>query len=428
MATGKVTKRTVDAMQAAAKDQMLWDDDLSGFGLKVTPAGNKVYLVQYRLGGRGSKTRRFTLGMHGSPWTSAGARSEAERLLTLVRQGVDPAAVKEERQRVAVDLAFGTYSDLFLREYVRRKWKASYDDAARIFRLHVCPVLKDKPLPSIRKADLTAVIDALPTEQAALRRKVHAVMRRLFRWAVGRGDIERSPLEGLEAPPVPDARDRTLSDDELRLAWLAAGKLGYPFASMYRLLIGTGQRREEVAGLDWKELNRGAAEWHLPAARAKNGKASVVPLSAPMIAELDVVAKSDAWPKRGFVLSTNGKTAVSGYSRAKSRLDAAMLRLATQEASDSGHDPADVEVDAWRVHDLRRTVATGLQRLGVRFEVTEAVLNHVSGAKAGVAGVYQRHDWKPEKRDALNAWAVHVEQIVAGADETNVIALASRRP
>lgn len=427
MATGKVSKRSVDALKPGPKDQFLWDDDLRGFGLKVTPAGNRVYLLQYRMGGRGSPTRRYTIGTHGSPWTATTAKTEARRLLALVTQGKDPAADKEERRRLSTGLAFNGYASKFLSDYVRREWRRSYDDADRIFRLHLTPFFKSKPLPDIRKADITALFDGLPPHQVALRRKVHAVIGRMFRWAVGRGDLERSPLEGSEPPPAPDARDRVLSDWELRLAWLAAGSLGQPFGPLYRLLMGTGQRRDEVAGLDWKELDRGKAGWHLPSARAKNGIASVIHLSPSMLAVLDLMADGEKWPKRGLVFTTTGKTPVSGYSRGKSRLDTTMLKLARKEAEVAGDDPKHVEIEPWRVHDLRRTFATGMQRLGVRFEVTEAILNHVSGSKSGVAGVYQRHDWKEEKRAALDAWAVHLERIVGGAELSNVIALADRR-
>jgi integrase len=427
MATGKLTKRAVDALHKGERDQFLWDEDLSGFGLKVTPAGNKVYLLQYRLGGRGAKTRRFTIGTHGSPWTPSGARDEAERLLTLVRRGVDPADDKAERQRIANDLAFSGYADRFLADYVKQQWKGSYGYAEGILRLHVTPVLKSKPLPSIRKSDLVAVFDRVPADRVALRRNIFSVLRRLFRWAKGRGDIAVSPVDDFEAPPAPGARDRVLTDEELRLVWLAAGDLGYPFGPFYRILLGTGQRREEVSGLDWRELKRAASEWLLPAERAKNGIANVIHLSSLVIAELDGLAGGEKWPRRGLVFSTTGKTAVSGYSKAKGRLDAAVLELARSEAEKAEDDPEHVELPPWRVHDLRRTFATGMQRLGVRFEVTEAVLNHVSGSKAGVAGVYQRHDWKQEKKDALNAWAAHIERVVSGADETNVVQLAAAR-
>lgn len=427
MATGKVTKRSVDALEKADKDQFLWDEELRGFGVKVTPAGNKVYLIQYRMGGRGSKTKRYTIGTHGSPWTPAAAREEAEQLLQRAKRGSDPAAEKDERERVARDLAFASYAATFLDGYVKQHWQASYGYAESILRLHVTPVLKSKPLPSIRKADLTAVLDALPRKQTALRRNVYSVCRRLFRWAQGRGDIDSNPLDAFEAPPAPAARDRVLKDWELRLAWLAAGELEYPFGPLYRLLIGTGQRREEVSGLDWRELHRASAEWHLPASRAKNGIASIIHLSDAMIAELDKVADGEKWPRKGLVFTTTGKTAVSGYSRAKARLDSAMLAKARKEAEEAGDDPEAIELEPWRAHDLRRTLATGMQRLGVRFEVTEAVLNHVSGSKAGVAGVYQRHDWKDEKREAWKAWAAHLAQVVSGVDQTNVVSLAAAR-
>lgn len=170
--------------------------------LKADPSGR---LLGGLLGGRGSPSRRYTIGKSASPWTPKAVRDEAERLLTMARQGVDPADEKEERQRIAHDLAFSSYADLFLRQYVKRQWKASYGDAERIFRLHIKPAFKNKPLPLIRKGDIAALYDAIPPHQTALRRKAHAVLSRLFRWALGRGDIERSPLEGAE-PPLPPLR------------------------------------------------------------------------------------------------------------------------------------------------------------------------------------------------------------------------------
>jgi len=432
MATRKINKRNVDALKPRLvkdekRDGFIWDDELRGFGCKVTPAGNKVFVIQYRMGGRGHKTKRYTIGTYGSPWTADAARDEARRLLQMVRQGRDPLEERDDRRRVSSDLAFGAYADRFLDEYERRNRKTSYDDAEAVFRLHLRPFFKSKPLPAISRGEVASLFDTIPAKRVALRRKLYAILSRLFRWAVGRGDLDRSPLEGFEVPPAPDSRDRVLKDWELRLAWLAADKLGYPFAALYRLLIGTGQRREEVAGLNWKELNRDTSEWHLPATRSKNGIASVIPLSDLMIAELDGIAKVEKWPRRGLVFTTTGETPVSGYSRGKARLDKQMLKIARDEAEKAGDDPEQVEIEPWRVHDLRRTLATGMQRLGVRFEVTEAILNHVSGSKSGVAGVYQRHDWRDEKRAALNAWAAHIGKLVRPSDETNVISLAEAR-
>lgn len=434
MPTGKITKSAVDAVKPGRGDVFLWDagdSSTKGFGLKVTPTGGRVYIYQYRLGGRGAKTRRYTIGKHGQ-FTAETARKEAERLGRLVSAGIDPLEDKQRLQREAVDLAFNSYGARFLEDYVRSEWKASYTFAESILRLHVFPALGSKPLTKVTRADLTSLLDRIPAKKGALRRNVYAVVRRLFRWAVGRGDIERSPLEGFEAPAVAASRDRVLSDEELALAWEAAEDLGYPFGPMFQLLIVTGQRREEVAALDWSELHRDSATWTLPSDRAKNSMTHVVPLSASAVTILDGLARRRdpnaeklKWPRRGLVFTTTGKTAVSGHSRAKDRLDTAMVKLRQKQAVERGEGLLEASnIKPWRVHDLRRTLATGLQRLGVRFEVTEAVLNHVSGARSGVAGVYQRHDWKDEKRAALDAWGSWLERLIAGAGQgSNVVAL-----
>ncbi len=411
MATGKVNKRSVDALKPGAAVSFLWDDDLKGFGVKVTPAGAVSYVLQYRLGGREAKTRRYSIGAHGSPWTPATARTEAERLAVLVAQGIDPGEADRKRRDDAVNLAFSAYADRFHAACKGEGWRAL---VARCLRLHAKPVLASKALPAITKADVVAVFDAMPADQQANRRNVFAVLRRLFRWAIGRGDLERSPMEGMETPPAVKARDRWLSDDEIRRVWTAAPACHRCFGAIVRLLVVTGQRREEVTGLQWSELNRADRLWRLPGDRTKNSEPTTVPLSDLAMTELDRVAKGDKWPKRGRVFATSKGEAFTAHSKGKAKLDATI-------AADGG-DP----LPAWRLHDLRRTLATGLQRLGVRFEVTEAVLNHVGSARAGVAGVYQRHDWKQEKRDALDAWGRHVAACLSEVDETNVVALIGK--
>ena len=198
----------------------------------------------------------------------------------------------------------------------------------------------------------------------------------------------------MKTPPSVKPRERVLSDDELRHVALASLDLGAPFDALVRLLIITGQRRDEVAGLSWRELDQDRREWILPSGRTKNGQVhAVLPLNELAVSELDDRCGSERWPRTGLVLTTNGKTPVSGFSRAKARLD----RLIAQHSVDG--------MPSWRLHDLRRTFATNMQRLDVRFEVTEALLNHVSGSKSGVAGVYQLHDWAPEKRAAMDKWS-----------------------
>jgi integrase len=428
MAQGKITKRAVDQMQPRMKDgklveDHLWDSKLSGFGVKVTPKKAKSYFVQYRIGGRGAPTRRVTIGTHGAPWTPDQARDEADRLLQLVKKGVDPQEQKKAKRREAVDLAFDKYASHFLEVYGERQWadKTLADNKRYLTGAHspAAQTLGKKPLPDIRRSDVAAVFDAVPADKPGLARNLYSVLRRLFAWAVERGDIERSPFEGFKGPSAVAARDRVLSDDELRLVWLASKQLSYPFGPLYRLLIATGQRREEVASLGWHELNRDKREWALPADRAKNGQAHTIPLNELAVAELDGIG-GEKWPSKGFVFSTTEETAVSGYSKAKARLDEQIAKLIREETED---DAEPREIAAWRIHDLRRTFATGMQRLGIRFEVTEAILNHVSGARSGVAGIYQRHDWHDEKRVALDAWASRLISLLQSSDNSNVVQL-----
>lgn len=402
MPTKRINKSTVDGAHPGPKDLLLWDDKLPGFGLKVTPAGSKVYLFQYRLhGGRAGKVRRFTIGKHGA-LTPDQARTRASALSAQVTQGADPQGDKTIKRREAVELAFPAYLDSYASDCLKTGWKASAGEVEAMLRNHALPSLKAKSLPEITRADIAAVMRPVK-KHPALASKLFAVLRHLFRHAVSEGDLPTSPMEGMKPPPVPKARDRVLEDWELVLLWKAAGVVGYPFGPMVRNLMLTGQRREEVAALPWAELRQGEAMWQLPGDRAKNGQPVDTPLSSLVVAELNALSKGDKWPRRGFVFTTTGKAFFSGYSKAKKRLDAAVAKLNDGTA-----------LERWTLHDLRRTLATGMQRLGVRFEVTEAILNHVSGSRSGVAGVYQRHHWGPEKRTALGLWSAHVSAVIAG--------------
>ena len=434
MATGYITKRAVDALKAASGQLFFWDAGdgaIKGFGVRVTTAGVKSYVYQYRLGGRGAAVRRYTIGRHGE-FTPDSARARAIELAEQVRRNIDPLETeagqrkdRDEKAQEARDLAFAAYAARFLKMHVEPNTPDSYGFSESIVRLHVSPVLDRKPLPEITRRDIVVVIDRIDAAQPSVRRNCFAVMRKLFNWARARGDIKRSPLEGMEPPPLVQSRDRVLSDTELTLAYRAAQTIAYPFGPLFELLFATGQRRDEVAGLDWSELDRTAGLWTLPRERVKNDASNIIPLNRLAIAALDRAAgrgldASTNWPRSGLVFTTTGKTSVSGYSRAKAKLDARMAELAIEGATEA----APVTIKPWRVHDARRTLATGLQRLGVRFEVTEAVLNHVSGSRSGIAGVYQRHGWGPEKRAALDAWGTHIEGLLNPAESTgNVVPL-----
>lgn len=171
MATGRINKRTVDALKAGDRDQFLWDEELRGFGIKVTPLGVKSYLLQYRMGGREAATRRYTIGRHGSPWSPDSARDRAKVVLEQARSGKDPQLHERAQRRAAVDLAFDTYLERFLSQYGRAHWRdGTYASAASNLRRLVVPVLSKKPLPQIDRRDLTAVFDALPKGKPALPR------------------------------------------------------------------------------------------------------------------------------------------------------------------------------------------------------------------------------------------------------------------
>ncbi|TZG25894.1 tyrosine-type recombinase/integrase [Sphingomonas montanisoli] len=413
MPTGFITKRSVDAMKPGKADAFLWDagdGSTKGFGVKLTPAGARSYVFQYRVGGRGAKTKRVLIGKHGA-WTPTNAREEAERLSRLVSQGEDPAALKAEKRRVAVDLAFNKYALRFHEACKGAGWRNLVE---RTLRLHVVPVLADKPLPAITRADVSAVLDRHPATARAQRRNTFAVLRKLFRWANSRGDLGRSPCEGMETPPAVRPRDRVLTDDELRRIWLASANAGKLFGPVVRMLIATGQRREEVTRLDWKELDRARALWTLPADRAKNGEQHTVPLNPLALATLDSLA-GKKWPKSGWVFATSGDKPFTAHAKGKTKIDSVLSK------------DGDGDMPGWRLHDLRRTLATGLQRLGVRFEVTEAILNHVGQSRAGVAGIYQRHTWADEKKAALDAWSQHLTQLLHPPDAGNVVHLAEAR-
>ncbi|MDG5748559.1 integrase family protein [Qipengyuania sp. XHP0207] len=421
MANKRITKAAVDGANAGEKDAYLWDDRVSGFGLKITPTGSKSYVYQYRMGGRGSKVRRYTIGKHGK-FTPDQARKIAEQLAAKVAQGEDPQSLKMQGREEARTLAFDAYCQRFHDEYLRHNWKSTHSEALAALERHAVPELKDKPLTQITKKDIGDVLRPLKA-MPATEKNTFATLRKLFNWAVNEGDVEVSPIAGMKAPAGPIERDRVLSDEELKLVWQATFKLGYPYGPYIRSLILTGQRLGETGRVAWSALNRGDGMWTLKGVQTKNGKPHTVPLVGLMLEELDQIAeeqhgKDEAeWPKRGPVFTTTGDKPINGFSKIKARLDKFVDEL--NQAQD---EP--IVIDHWTFHDLRRTLATGMQRLDVRFEVTEAILNHVGASKSGVAGVYQRHEWKTEKIAALSAWSAHIAALVSGeGEDDNVVPL-----
>jgi site-specific recombinase XerD len=406
MAQGRITADTVNALQPAEKDWFLWDDKLPGFGVKVTPAGAKVYILQYRMGGRGTKTKRYTIGKEGA-LRAQSARKLAEGLYGDVRNGTDIADAKRqsnEAKRAASELAFSPYVKEFCESTLKAKWPKSWQPTYDCLKLHASRHWRNKPLPDITAADVRQLLRRLD-HQPATKRNLFAALSFLFNQSKRDGVIASSPLELVEAPPQVAERTRTLNDDELKWLWEAAQEEAQPYKGILEDLILLGQRRGEVAGLPWAELNRQRKEWHLPALRAKNGCENIIPLTARMVAKLDVLAGGDKWPRSGLVYPSREGTPPSGFSKLKRRLDAKVAKAAKE---------AGAEVGPWKLHDLRRTLATNMQRLGLSHETIEHLLNHREKSRTGIAKVYQTHDYKAEKLAALQRWEAELERIISG--------------
>jgi integrase len=301
---------------------------------------------------------------------------------------------------------------------------ASYRaEAPKRLRIALSKYLKQPAASLDRTAAVQALTLAKRESGPVAANRIRAYARACFGWAVKRGSVPTNPFADVPVPAEEVARDRVLNDDELALVWAASETLSPPFRALVKLLILTGQRRGEVAGMRWSELalDGDAPHWTLPADRTKNGRVHDVPLSPEAVA---VISACPRIVGNDFVLSTGPKAAPSGFGKVKERLDTHITKAMVQGNGGEGA----AALAPWTLHDLRRTVATGLQRLGVRLEVTEAVLNHVSGTRTGIVGVYQRHQWTDEKRAALAAWAQHVSAIVTPAEAAaNVASLAAER-
>jgi site-specific recombinase XerD len=424
----KISKKTVGlAAIPPVRDAYYWDTELKGFGLRVTPKGARSYVVQYRM--KGGPAQRMTLGGHGAPWTPETAREQAQAILIEVKKGANPIEIAKRKQRDARTLAFEDYLDRFAEECLKEEWPDSWEEAKRTLQRHALPHLKGKALPAITEDDIAAVIDPLRPRKP-LARKVWAVLSRLFTFAIEDRKLKKAanPMDGVRAPPKPDNRKRTLSPDETVAAWQASQQLNPPFGAFVRLLFCTLQRRTEVAGVPWKELDQARAVWKVDATRAKNDEDFLAPLNDLAMRELD----SLGWKRRGFALTTTGSSPISGFSKAKKALDAAMLpilqKMADDRADALGEPRHPVKLERWTFHDIRRTGTTVMQSLGIPVEVTERCIAHKSGrSQTGVAQIYNLWAYEPEKRAAFDKWGEYLERLIAGADASNVIALAERR-
>jgi integrase len=433
--TKALTAKRIETVHATSSRQEIPDGLLVGLYLVVQPSGARSFAVRYRYAGQ---PRKLTLGAFPAINLET-ARTLGAKALRAAAEGRDPASEKQsakgDAKRQAAEEVRGK-RDLFenvAREFIERHamkqnrettWREtarilglrpSPDDPAKLVEIggDVMPAWRGRKIQDITKRDIVALLDGVHDRGSPIMaNRVLSAVRKLFNWALARDIIAASPCGGV-APPAPErSRDRVLSDDELRLVWNAAEGDGWPFGPLVKLLVLTGQRLAEVGGMRWDEVDLENRLWTLPAPRVKNDERHEVPLSDAAVAIIAALPRIKT--TKGFVFATRRDAVVSTFSRAKDRLDAAILAALPKDAKAPEH---------WTFHDLRRTMASGMAPLGIQLHVVEKILNHSSGTFGGVAGVYQRYSFATEKRSALAVWASHVEGVVSGKQRTNVVAL-----
>jgi integrase len=367
---------TIRAVQGLKPNETIWDGAVKGFGVRRQRL-DPVYVVKYRVFG---KQRFVTIGRHGV-WTPEKARREAKRLLGLVASGTDPALSKIEARTRAGD-TLGNVAIEYLEYAAKTQRASSYGDTERYLLVNWKP-FHAIPVSNLKRRDIAKrVAEIEANHSATVAARARTALSAMFNWAIREGyEIAANPVSGTNRPVEPKSRDRVLSDSELGAIW--GGCDDGDFGRIVKLLMLTGQRRDEVGKLRWSEVDLDRKLWTIPGERTKNHREHVVPLSSAALALLTRQRRDD------YVFGEGG---FSGWSKAKARL---------------------TSVKEWRLHDLRRSVATGMAELGVLPHIIEAVLNHVSGHRAGVARIYNRARYEGEVRQALERWAVHVERITS---------------
>lgn len=446
-----LTAAAVGKYRPGPKRRRIRDGGARSLFLIIEPSGHKSWQMRFRR--PDGKPGKITLGpVHdgdetagtpvvGQPLTLAGARQLAADIHRQRALGGDPVAdhqARKHRQRAEAEErqagAFAACVRSYIEEYAKPKTR-NWREAARLLGLDfpldggeaketkggLLVRWADKPIRDIDGHDVWNVIDEArrigvpglnarnPNRSEARSRGLYVALSSFFAWAQRNRLIEANPCRTVPRPAPAAVRDRTLTEEEIKWFWRACESAdaprvpgaSKPFASLLRLLLLTGQRLDEVAGMTREELHDDGT-WHLAGTRTKNKRAHVVPL--PPLAR-DLIAAMPG--ESGLIFTTTGTSPVSGWSRMKKRLDAAMLELARKEKG------AKATIPSWRLHDLRRTAVTGMAELGIRPDVIELCVNHVSGSRGGIAGVYNRSELLPERKSAFGRWAAHLAGLTA---------------
>jgi integrase len=431
----RLTARTVETLRPAAPDptgkrngrRFVMDAEVSGLGVKVTETGSRSYVL----------IKCFPGFKHPAPRQLGScdvlsleeAREKAGDWLKLIARGVDPAQHERELQEAAArkrENSFAAVAEDFFREKLASERQGR--EVERDMRKEFLTAWGKRPIADVTDEDVLQVIRAVKQRGSPSQaRNLLGYARRFFDWAIDqRGySIKTNPCAGLKPARLVGekrSRERVLTDDELFAFWRVTGHMGYPAGPLYRLLILTGLRLNEVADAKWSEFDLRNGFWIVPAARMKGKDGRAVDHVVPITDEVASILKSLPRFKSGdFLFSvTFGKTPMWVSDKIKKRLDTRMLRTLRALARRRGDDPARVTLPSWVNHDLRRTLRTGLSRLRIDRDIREAVLAHT---RPGVEGVYDRHDYQAEKRDALERWAAHVQNLATPAVSTNVVRL-----
>lgn len=399
----RLNNRTVAELRLpeGKREHTEYDDDLPGFGLRIRASGGKRYVVVYRHEG---SVRRIVLG-NPTAVRAEDAREAARRILAQADLGEDTAARRQaERERAGFTLR--ALIDAYVARHVEvRQRPRTQLETKRHLEQHWAP-LHSTPVHRVGRRQIADRLNELATQNGGVAaNRARAALSAMFTWGMRAGLVEAevNPVSGTARPAVESARARVLTVEELRAVWKATEGLG-DYNAIVRLLMLTGQRREEIGAMAWTEIEiapAGSAVWRIPADRAKNGRAHDVPLSSSALVVLAGLPKRE---NRDLVFGRRSGP-FSGWSRAKAGLD---RRIAEQRASAAGRSKPTTQdaIAHWTLHDLRRSADTYMAEMGIEPHVIEAVINHAGGHRAGVAGVYNRATYAEQKRIALNRWAV----------------------
>jgi len=363
------------------------DHKVTGLRLRVGSGGKKTWTLRRRVG---AKVINRKLGNYPAMGLAA-ARSAAETLIS---------ALERDGSTEAIDRTFGSAA-IYWVEHVAKDKNDRWRNQERQLQMHVLPMWVHRRLIDIKRADVRDLIDGI--EGAILPNRVLALIKTIFRYAVERDWLATSPAEGVRKPKSEISRDRVLDMGEIGRIWVAASLLGYPIGPYLQMLLLTAQRRSEVAAMRWADLDLAEGTWALCADDTKADRAHLVPLSPAALSILKTA------PELGeFVFTTDGRSHVQEFAKGKAKLDEFIA--AKGEA-----------LKPWVLHDLRRSAATHMVRLGISETTVGRVLNH---APQGVtARVYALHSYAPEKRNALNAWAAEISRVIGGNAADNVVQL-----